>query len=741
MDEFGHKVIAARLADAIADKRNTGSNVVGIVGPWGSGKSGILELLKIELTNQEAPPGDSYRHRVSVQRFDPWLIGSKPLLISAFFGQLLSAVDEIRQANLRPTEIDQRRWDKGLDALSKHLRALGESSSIVIGAASVFDPSGTTAVGAFVAGVTSKLLSSIKIASKSLEKQRMDVVAALDDVAAMRPGLRIVILIDDIDRLEPDEAVEVLRLVKAVAGFPYITYVLAYDRDILAHAVERGMQVSSGYGYLEKIVQFSFVVPPPEPGKLTTWLQSIIEKEFQGAGDLKSHRAAVVLSLWASRLLETPRDVKRLVAALRIMWPSLENKADFLDLVWLELLKEKASSNGRDLYGWVRNYLEATQMVAAGSQVVSPAESGKKLDAILTELGWSAGSDEDKSSSPDPHYLSTLLPGIHSIWRYGDNPTEVYDFKDEYHWRPYIADKRLGSPRHWRIYFGFDHPASAITDQQVAQLFNDAEHGWRQLETTLAGVLEDDKQGVGYLTDQLLFERLEPQIPRLRSDAARSWLIVLMRIPDLLVRYSAFDQIFGIEYKFVNRFRRISASLVRQIQSPNVSKLFEEIFEVDPAAWAVADYLRSELNYFHKAASGESLSEKERTLSDDEFVDVKLRALQFFEKMNWNDVGAAVGPWNIMYAWKHLGGEVESHSWLSEKLSDDNVLCDRLEKLVTHSYSSASSEPIQHLKQDYLQDFTDAVDIKRRLERISSSPNSDAARAAQLLDIWDTEKR
>ncbi|MEO1028317.1 MAG: P-loop NTPase fold protein, partial [Pseudomonadota bacterium] len=54
-DDFNHALIAQKLASAVLDKRNSGSNVFAVTGPWGSGKSGILNLFERQLRESSAP--------------------------------------------------------------------------------------------------------------------------------------------------------------------------------------------------------------------------------------------------------------------------------------------------------------------------------------------------------------------------------------------------------------------------------------------------------------------------------------------------------------------------------------------------------------------------------------------------------------------------------------------------------------------------------------------------------------
>src|SRR5271156_3225246 len=81
-------------------------------------------------------------------------------------------------------------------------------------------------------------------------------------------GHRFVITIDDVDRLEPAEVIEILRLLRSVVDLPNVIYLLCYESDTLAHSIETAVGVKSGHPYLEKIVQLTVMVPRPEPFQL-----------------------------------------------------------------------------------------------------------------------------------------------------------------------------------------------------------------------------------------------------------------------------------------------------------------------------------------------------------------------------------------------------------------------------------------------------------------------------------------
>src|SRR5262249_37664868 len=85
--------------------------------------------------------------------------------------------------------------------------------------------------------------------SKSLHEQRWDLIDSLSKVSAP-----IVVLIDELDRIEDEEIRIVAQLVRSIAVFPGISYVLAYDAERVIHALAGTEKLERGRAYLEKIV-------------------------------------------------------------------------------------------------------------------------------------------------------------------------------------------------------------------------------------------------------------------------------------------------------------------------------------------------------------------------------------------------------------------------------------------------------------------------------------------------------
>ena len=174
----------------------------------------------------------------------------------------------------------------------------------------------------------------------SVETLRKDIVEQLSEI-----GHRIIVIIDDLDRLEPAEAVEITRLIRAVADFPNIVYVLCYDRVILARSLQIALSIENGHAYLDKIVQVSFRVPQPEAFDLRRWLFEDCIRLYSATTSSALDEDATAQLSTACDLeggsIDTPRDVVQILNAVKLYWPPIKDDSYFPGLVWLKIINVK----------------------------------------------------------------------------------------------------------------------------------------------------------------------------------------------------------------------------------------------------------------------------------------------------------------------------------------------------------------------------------------------------------------
>lgn len=159
---------------------------------------------------------------------------------------------------------------------------------------------GLMAVGGFVAGRLGRR------GGKPTVKQ--DLMAQRDAIREelRRAKARLAVFIDDLDRLTDEEVRDVAQLVKLIADFPNVVYVLAYDRARVEAAL-------GGNGYVEKIVQVPLDLPSPHPQVLGAVVDELIQHTIRPLPQVRwdEKRWPAIYRTGLSRFFRTARDVKR----------------------------------------------------------------------------------------------------------------------------------------------------------------------------------------------------------------------------------------------------------------------------------------------------------------------------------------------------------------------------------------------------------------------------------------------
>jgi hypothetical protein len=186
---------------------------------------------------------------LEIIEFRPWLVSGQRDLIEAFFKVLSEALDDSTHRQQRT----KKRW-------------LGRAKAVadpVVDAAAALgtalhpnDGPGIKASAAFTKATTKNVIDAW-LAEPSLQKAYQELIARLD--ASQR---RFLVIIDDIDRLQPDEIRSVMQMVKSIGRLPRTIYLLSYDRRIVWSALEPRAAPESGEPtFMEKIVQHELELP------------------------------------------------------------------------------------------------------------------------------------------------------------------------------------------------------------------------------------------------------------------------------------------------------------------------------------------------------------------------------------------------------------------------------------------------------------------------------------------------
>ena len=235
---------------------------LGISGPWGSGKSTVLKLIKAELESRDAV-GENEAipdERILVVETDPWRydpdVGAKGTLILEVLNALtteLEAGEGVRGAAGGALKKLTKRvnWVKALK--------LAARTSITLQLPGIDDLTSLVSEGDL--DDTSE--------PRNLDEFRRDFAELLADehLSHLR---RVVVLVDDLDRCLPDTVVDTLETMRLFLSVPKMCFVIAADEDRVADALRDRYPAADGSAgkteaparlYLHKIVQTTLRLP------------------------------------------------------------------------------------------------------------------------------------------------------------------------------------------------------------------------------------------------------------------------------------------------------------------------------------------------------------------------------------------------------------------------------------------------------------------------------------------------
>lgn len=272
-----------------------------LTGAWGSGKTSLLNLIDERLG--EEPD-------TVVVRFNPWYFSGTEQLLQHFFSEMGGQLEE-KSVKLK----DVGAWLKRYGALLTPLR---------------FVP--VAGPWAEAAGKAAEAVGSALIRDEeSLQKQHSELSRRLAESQQ-----RVVVMVDDIDRLEDDEIKQVMRLVRLVGDFDNVVYLLAFDAGRVAGVLSDASGHDEGRRYLEKIVQLSYEVPAVAPGELVDLLRDGISTTLAAASHAADEERLEQLLALLDPLVHTVRGVHRYLNVLPFAFRVVGDEVDAVDLLGLE---------------------------------------------------------------------------------------------------------------------------------------------------------------------------------------------------------------------------------------------------------------------------------------------------------------------------------------------------------------------------------------------------------------------
>lgn len=340
-DLIGRIPFAERLADILKSAAGPESLVIGLYGPWGSGKTSVINLVENALSRKD----DDGKAGVSVVRFEPWNYLTAEQLLAQFLKEVEGALDKDAYGRRKLFGKLRGKRPEVLNAFAAYSEALLMTAGAAASLAGA--PLAGVAVPAFGNRLTSRLRKSAdRAGSVSAKKQRLE-------EELLKFDGRVVVIIDDIDRLPNDQVRMVFQLVASLAKLPKINYLLSFDEEVVTRALSE-VQKCDGAEYLEKVVQVPVRLPSISSGDLERILLKDINAIFEAFSyrreDLDDKRWNGVCLTFLNNRFSTIREVRRFSNALKAKLTILPRFCCFEDVVALAVLELKVPK----VVDWVR---------------------------------------------------------------------------------------------------------------------------------------------------------------------------------------------------------------------------------------------------------------------------------------------------------------------------------------------------------------------------------------------------
>jgi predicted KAP-like P-loop ATPase len=302
-DALGRVKPARSFADQVLALDSTEGVVVGVLGPWGSGKTSFVNLARGRLKESG----------VTVLEFNPWMFSGADQLVQAFFVELSA----------------QLKICADLAEIGKLLEDYGEAFSGL---------GWLPLVGPWI----ERGRAATKILAKLLQHRKEGIGGRRSKVrgALAQFGKPIIVILDDIDRLTTPEIRDVFKLVRLTANFPNVIYLLAFDRVRVEQAL--GEQGIPGRDYLEKILQIGIDLPAVPADVLNSQIFKAIDaalSKVENPGHFDSNTWPDVFMEVIRPLIRNMRDVRRYAAAIHGTVRDLGGQVALVDVLTLEAVR------------------------------------------------------------------------------------------------------------------------------------------------------------------------------------------------------------------------------------------------------------------------------------------------------------------------------------------------------------------------------------------------------------------
>lgn len=310
-DSYSRKPFVGMLASLVmSENSNRGARYIGVYAPWGYGKTSVRNFLKQRIEKEYGIGAATFVD------FAPWEYPEDVDIAIQLYGKLARAFSRLNHC---VTPYVLRQYAKIL-SFRRDSRNAGSLHKAI----------------EFLWGLWFRYV--------------VDEEALIEDLryVLMREKSKVVVVIDDLERLPSNEVCRIVRFLKANGDIPGITYIILSDENHLNRSIATMVEhegqdsVTVGADYLKKIIPFRCPLPPITRSGIFNELKKKLEKvPVEHSRSLLSDDDAIDFVL---KVISNPRDLAKFINALVLQLAVFKRRDDYNvhmgDLIVITALKE-----------------------------------------------------------------------------------------------------------------------------------------------------------------------------------------------------------------------------------------------------------------------------------------------------------------------------------------------------------------------------------------------------------------
>lgn len=309
VDMLNFAVVANTAAELIKESNNEPLSI-GISGGWGVGKSSLVKMIKASLVDAEKGIDDKNKKYIFID-FNAWLYQgyeeAKMALLQVVADRLL------QEAKNRETVVDKAidfikriKWLKAIQYLYPIGRntAIGAAAGGPVGALigagmGVFETKRLPSAEGFketsdnVEALGKELGSLISETEESTLPKEIDALRKIFSEILTDLDVRLVVVVDDLDRCLPHTAISTLEAMRLLLFMPRSSFIIAADEEMIRSAVRvhfGELQITNSLvtSYFDKLIQIPLRVPRLGTNEVKAYLALLFGDLFKRKGLLSS---------------------------------------------------------------------------------------------------------------------------------------------------------------------------------------------------------------------------------------------------------------------------------------------------------------------------------------------------------------------------------------------------------------------------------------------------------------------